>query len=541
MGAPNPEAMIFDGAIDPKEYRMGPGDMLQMRLWTTGEPYSLMVSPENVLIVPRIGEFDVKGKTLDEVRTQIKERALEVFKGARDRAGFADGPVSLTLLQPRRIIVKVKGEVKQQSVFMLTAGNRADVAIEMANKSAVSNSPVIGNADLERQRLEYKKLRESNKMRPFLGNTTEDLSSLRYITVSHSDGTTDRMDLLRYNATHDSRFAPLLREGDVVNVPFTRTMTAAVGIYGAVQSPGLYEFVPGDSLWAMITAVYGPTLNADLSKVELTRMKGSGDDFTVQVVDAAAIRDHRASDIALQSGDRVFVRESIDVRPVARVIVKGEVLQPGVYPIRRSSSKLSEVIHDAGGFTSYAFLKGAAVLRKPLDYIDQDATPLEEALQVNRLANLGVEDTANFRLQSQLRDPVVTVDMYRLFHDGDSSADVTLSDGDVIYIPSTPNTVYVWGYVGKKGYITYKPGEKLDYYIAQAGGYAEGSVKSGTRIIKAQTRQWLEPDDTMIEPGDEIFVPKQGDYPQGYTLNLVTAIGYLLISAATLAITILRF
>lgn len=539
---PSPDALIFDGVINPREYRMGPGDILQMRLWASGEPYSLMVSPENILIIPRLGEFNVQGKTLEQLRDSIKATALQIFKGSKATSQLANGPVSVTLLQPRRILVKVKGEVHAPNVYTLTAGNRADVAVELANKNAIATAATNVTPDVERQRLEYRKQREANRLRPYLGtmDDDDDLSSLRYITVAHADGTSDHVDLVRYNTSHDPRFSPLLREGDVVYVPLKQTRAGEIGVYGAVEAPGLYEFVEGDSLSTMIEAAYGATLNADLSRVELSRTTGTGEDFTTQTIDLAAVKAGRAGDVRLKPGDRIFIRERSEVQPVARVTVRGEVMRPGVYPIKRTDSKLSDIIKAAGGFTPYAFLKGASVVRKPVDNEEKDPTPQEEALQVNRLANLNVEDTANFKLQSQLRDPIVTVDMDKLFKQGDASADITLQDGDVINVPQTSNTVYVWGYVGKKGFIAYKPNEKAEYYIAQAGGYAEGAVESGTRVIKAQTRQWVEPDETTIDPGDEVYVPKHGDFPQGYTLNLITAVGYLTISVASLLLAILR-
>ena len=64
----SPEAMIFDGAVNPHEYRMGPGDILQYNSWTSNDSRMLMVSADQLLVIPRIGEFSVKGKTLEQVK-----------------------------------------------------------------------------------------------------------------------------------------------------------------------------------------------------------------------------------------------------------------------------------------------------------------------------------------------------------------------------------------------------------------------------------------------------------------------------------------
>jgi len=45
---------------------------------------------------------------------------------------------------------------------------------------------------------------------------------------------------------------------------------------------------------------------------------------------------------------------------------------------------------------------------------------------------------------------------------------------------------------------------------------------AGTRVIKSLTREWVEPSDTMIEPGDFVWVPKEIRYPTSYYLNLIS-------------------
>jgi protein involved in polysaccharide export with SLBB domain len=87
-------------------------------------------------------------------------------------------------------------------------------------------------------------------------------------------------------------------------------------------------------------------------------------------------------------------------------------------------------------------------------------------------------------------------------------------------VPPTPNTVYVWGYVGSVGYIPYRQGATAYDYIAAAGGFAEGAVKEKTRVMKARTRKYAKPEETTIEPGDEIVVPRAKMYPDDYSLRV---------------------
>lgn len=510
-------AMITDGPVDPAEYRLGPGDMLQLRVWTATEPSIMQVSIDQKLLVPRLGEFDVRNKTLAQIAKEIEEEASHSYTR---RAGSTKNITSLSLMQPRRLLVTVKGEVESPGVYSLTSATRAALAVELARKEQNKNVTISDPSmlqELERQR------REKEKIKPYFGSSADRRNSERYIVVTHSDGKSDRVDLVRYQATRDPRYCPLLREGDVIYVPFKRDIEGSIAIFGAVRAPGSYEFVEGDSLVGMLANAYGSTPNADLTKVEVTRMSANGETFVTNIHDISSAQPGSPQDIKLQSGDRVFVRERTDLRQLSRVIIKGEVVRPGVYPITRSSTKLSDIISQSGGVTEFAHLGGAYISR-PLASREEGLTPDEERMRLWRLANLGVEDTANFRLQTMVRTGDVKVDMTRLLKEGDKSADVLLRDGDMIVIPTKPTTVYVWGYVGRMGYLPYVEGANLDHYIDAAGGYAPGAIKGDTRVIKAQTRQWMRPDDTQIQPGDEIYVPKEGDYSEDYSLRVAGSI-----------------
>jgi protein involved in polysaccharide export with SLBB domain len=535
-----PEAMIFDGAVDPKEYRMGPGDVLQYRSWTSNDVQQLMVSADELLIIPRIGEFSVKGKTLAQIKEEVRTHVITLFKKSKNAVDSSQNLFTLSLTQPRRIFVSVLGEVTTPGVYTYTGGTRAFVAINVADRPT-QQTAILGDQAFQKEQQTHK--REQDRLRPYFGEGNEKTASQRNITVTHSDGTTDRIDIPRFIASRDSRFCPLLREGDVIYIPFKRMLGGQIGVYGAVNSPQDFEYIEGDSLWGMIMATLGPTPTADLSRIELTRMSASGDSYTTRLIDGAAIKAGRAPDEKLSPGDRIFIRDNADLRELSRVVVKGEVLHPGVYPILRTNTKLSEVIKIAGGFTPFAFLAGGTITRQKLDIDNKDITTEDEAKLVGRLSNLSTVDTTNFRVLTEVREGYVSVDMKKLFERNEASADVTLSDGDVISIPSTPNTVYVWGYVGSVGYIPYKPGADVHYYVNAAGGYAEGAVIKGTRIIKARTRRWNYPDDAVIEAGDEIYVPKEGTYPPDYSLqktgtivNLISGVIGAVFSIVTLVL-----
>ncbi len=99
--------------------------------------------------------------------------------------------------------------------------------------------------------------------------------------------------------------------------------------------------------------------------------------------------------------------------------------------------------------------------------------------------------------------------MKKLLVDHDSTQDVVLQKDDIIYIPSNFDAVVVQGQVARSGYVTFVPSKDLQYYIGKAGGYAELADPSEVRIIKRGSLEWVKPDSTTIESGDQIWVPKQ--------------------------------
>ncbi len=530
------EGMTFESPVNPKEYHLGPGDVLECRFWTSGQAYYPQVSSDNMLLIPNLGAFNTADKTFAEIQAEVLQKASESFSS---RTIKSDNPLlSLTIYQPRKIFVTVEGDVASPGVYTLSAAMRADVAVDLANQKPTTSSQPLDVATEQREQLEAP---AKKRLEAVFGTREVAAPSERYITVAHDDGTTSRVDLVRYGALHDPTAAPPLREGDVIDVPFRDPRRPSIGVYGAVQSPGDFEYVQGDSLSSAVRYAFGPSANADLHHVEVSRAAQAGAPDPILTYDLTAIEAHTAPDIALEPNDRIILRSLPEEHNAAVVIVRGQVADPGVYPITNGTTTLSEIVHDAGGLTPAAYPAGGVLLRH--GYYEQltEGTP-EEVSQVTRLENLGVSDTSNFQRQMAMRPPNVTVDMDAVLVHNDHAADVALQDGDEIDIPTQPTTVYVCGFVNNAGLVNYQKGAPLRYYISQAGGYANGADDGKTAIIKLRTKAWMEPGDTTIEPGDQIFVPKVPDLPENYEeQNLATLTGLVVGVASFLVSMYLTF
>jgi protein involved in polysaccharide export with SLBB domain len=248
----------------------------------------------------------------------------------------------------------------------------------------------------------------------------------------------------------------------------------------------------------------------------------------------------RCANIPLRPGDRLVIPLRPDFREGSAVSVDGEAVRPGTYPIAKYSTKLSDVIHAAGGFTKDAFVKGAMLLRARLSPLE-----LPDEIQRERLLSLRTglasEDSAYYLTETELRikgGEIVAVDFHKLFVEGDTTQDVTLRNYDRIVIPFSHKTIYVFGQVIDPGHVQLKEGEGYRYYVDRAGGFTKDARTSDVKVIKGSNRTWLDPGETVIEDGDYIWVPKEVHYPFGSYLVTIAQLATVLAALATVILVI---
>src|ERR1041385_2077451 len=115
MSPPTAAEGAFSSAVDPTEYHVGPGDVFQLRFWTSDQAFYPVVSSDELLVVNRIGEFPTHGKTLAQLRDDIYQKAGTVFESyAKSHATVGEHPVTLSLYRARPVYVKVRGDVLVQ-------------------------------------------------------------------------------------------------------------------------------------------------------------------------------------------------------------------------------------------------------------------------------------------------------------------------------------------------------------------------------------------------------------------------------------------
>ncbi len=495
---------LLEGAVDVNKYIVGPNDIFSLGVWgIINQPLPLAVSPEGSLIIPSVGEVNVAGLTLAEAKQKVIEKVKKRYISA---------DITLTLVSPRKFMVTVTGV--GQGIYPTSAVLRASAIVAFLVNDSLSLTKSGTNP------------------------AEKSLFSIRNITLTRKNGQKIRVDLRKYFATRDDKYNPFLVEGDVLDIPKYDWEGRFLSVRGAVQFPGVFEYIEGDDLETAIQLVRGVTSVANMDSILISRSDKTGNNMNNFIV---SYEDNK--NMKLEPNDRVTVLAYAEQRRDFRVFVLGEVIRPGLYPITLNTTHLSEIIKETGGFTPSAYLPTSELYRKPdtlfLQTKNRDST---ENLFTQRLNDVisNKDEKEYFDLETKAKIGRVNLDFEKLFKDGDVSQDVTLKDGDIIYIADNKKQVYVYGQVNSPGFVPYKEGADYRYYIDQAGGYGERADESEVRVIKFKTREWIEPDEAKVESNDFIFVPKVIKRDFAYDIDLIAKVSSVIVSVITLALLVIQ-
>lgn len=493
---------LLEGAVDMDKYIVGPNDIFSLGVWgIVNQPLPIAVSPEGSVIIPSVGEVNVNGLTLREAKNKVI---------AAVKKRYISAEISLTLVSPRRFLVTVTGV--GQGTYPVSAIMRASTIISFIFADSLS---LMRSGTTPGERGSF---------------------SFRNILLKRKNGEIKRIDLYKYFATLDEKYNPFLREGDVIQLQKYDWEGRFLGVQGAVQFPGVFEYIEGDDLETAIQLTRGVTSVADMDSIMISRMNSSGSKMENKIV---SYEDNKR--MKLEPNDRVYVYPYADPRRDFRVLVLGEVIRPGNYPITLNNTKLSDIIRDAGGLQPTAYLPISEVYRK-LDtfFINTKRDSLENiyTMRLNDVIS-NKDEREVFEQDLKYRLGRVNVDFEKLYS-GDPSQDIILKNGDIVYIGDNRQQVYVYGQVNKPGFVPYKEGADYEYYINAAGGFGERADEGEIRVIKFKTREWLEPDDAKIQSNDFIYVPKVIKRDFAYDIDLIAKVASVIVSVITLTLLVIQ-
>lgn len=402
----------------PQNYVLGPGDQLIVDIYGASQvSKSYSVSPDGFIMVDGCGPISVTGLTVAQAAQRIKSKV---------GALYTQSNVNVSLGKTRSIRVHVMGEVKVPGSYTVSSfatvfhalylaggideiGSLREVRLYRNSKqiSSIDVYEYILNGRMEGNIL----LQEGDvvSVSPY-GAIVKLAGEVKRPMSYEMKGSETLADLLRYaggttgkafqeqirvdrfasagrsvhNVGLSDRETFLLMDGDNVTVEGNRTdrFENTVEVKGAVMRPGYYQMGASlQSVGKLIERAGGLDEQSVAANAVLYRMLP---DRTLQAirVDLEAILSGRASDMALQNEDQLFVPSRTRLIQQRKVAIYGEVFSPGEFAYAEGET-LEELVVRAGGLLETASALSVEVVRKKFDALAQN--PLSQEVETFQL------------------------------------------------------------------------------------------------------------------------------------------------------------
>ena len=297
------------------DYKLGCGDIIGINIWKQdiNLSYTLGVSPEGKIFIPRIGSVLVNNLTTPEVEKLIKKKIKDNIN------------VSVILKHIRSIKVFVTGQVKLPGIYVIPAQTRISEIIKM------------------------------------VGWTMEN-GSLRKISVNYDNQKTT-IDLYKFMYEGDLDQNPKIDAGAHIMIPL---IEKKVLLTGQVPRPGIFEILNDDKFNNILEYSGGTLPDAALNEVSLWR-----DGLNGNIKDPVKLDLIKQTAPDIHDGDVINIPSYKVQQETKFVYLTGQLKKTGAVPFK-VGYKLSDYINQAGGATDQADLT-AVQLTSPR--FDKNGTP----------------------------------------------------------------------------------------------------------------------------------------------------------------------
>lgn len=357
----------------PDDYKIGVGDHVIVTLWGGADFEEDYIVGRDGSIFPRgLGKITVQGLSFANARAVVYDRFKKVIPSGTN--------ISVTIGQPRSIVVQVSGNVQNPGPAVVSAFTNAMNVIAMA------------------------------------GGVT-DYGNLRNIKISRNGRIIDSVDVYEYLNTGDYGKHIYLENNDFIIVPFYEKKVLATGQF---KRPMYYQLKKDEGVRDLIRYAGGFTADAYASAGTIIR--NENEKQTIKTINMKAIGLRASGEVVdepLFDGDIVAVN-IINPGLKNKVIVKGEVAYPNVYEVR-PGDRLFDLINRAGGVTPNSYLERAYVYKGAGDSTSIKSDKIDVSLK-----------DLNVDLNSQNNIPINANDIIEVFNKNQFGERQTVSiEGEV--------------------------------------------------------------------------------------------------------------
>ncbi|WPR74708.1 SLBB domain-containing protein [Algoriphagus sp. NG3] len=354
---------------------------------------------------------------------------------------------------------------------------------------------------------------------------------------------------------------PLQRE-DVVRIAsiYDINNEQYVQILGEVKRPGVYPYSKEMKVEDLIVMAGGFQESANSQDIEIARRLEDTDLGTLaDIIPTQVDPDlgYNPSSPSLVPFDQVIVRKRASFTMQRLTAVEGQVNSPGIFAIRSSGERISDLISRAGGINQFAYAKGATLIRRT-EFFNTESEQLRRQRNLEGLQMKLAEDPSNSEAQAELLrrlltdspsalSPVdnqlaqnkkesldqiasetpgfavklketeaVAINLEEILKNPGSENDLLLEEGDIISVPKLLQTVRMRGDVVYPTTLRHESGRSLKHYINASGGFQRRANRKQTYVVYAngavkRTKGFLGIKNyPPVEPGAEVIVPTKG-------------------------------
>lgn len=355
----------------------------------------------------------------------------------------------------------------------------------------------------------------------------------------------------------------LLKREDVVRIAsiYDISNEKYVQILGEVKRPGVYPYSGSMKVEELIILAGGLQESANTNDIEIARRLEDADLGTLSEIIPVQVN----ADLSINANaqelfpfDQVIVRKRANFNMQKLVAVEGQVNSPGIFAIKTSEERISDLVRRAGGLNQFAYSQGATLIRRTeffnseseqirrqrnledlklqlmadpnnseaqeellarlfKDLPKEEESPVDTQLAQNKKESLDqiASETPGFAVKIKETE-AVAIDLEEILKNPGSEDDMLLEEGDILSVPKLLQTVRMRGDVVYPTTLRHESNKSLKHYINGSGGFERRANRKQTYVVYAngavkRTKGFLGIRNyPPVEPGAEVIVPTKG-------------------------------
>ena len=237
---PPDQVEALSAAVEEDRYILGPGDVLSLKVWRRPEVSDpeIIVGPDGIITVPRIGFVKASGRTREDIVREITEK-LHRF--------YSNPEVSLAVTVYKNNKAFVLGRVEHPGVVTFPGQGTLLEALSMAGGYS----------------------------------TVAEDTYLTKCAIIRGKNTIIWIDLNELLQNGNMALNARIKNNDVIFIP--ESHTELVYVMGEVYKPGAFPLTGRLTLMDALMMAGGPTENANPDKLFLIRSRGNGDGIVQEI------------------------------------------------------------------------------------------------------------------------------------------------------------------------------------------------------------------------------------------------------------------